>query len=73
MIMKIDRYTQFILTLLSIQFFVYLLLQFVQPDPLEAASEKRIGKYQISAWGELNEHGYYIIDTETGKIYNQRR
>jgi len=43
----------------------------VEKDDVSAKKIKLIGKYQIDTWATDKEHGYYIIDTVTGRIVSE--
>jgi len=43
----------------------------VEKDDVSAKKINLIGKYHIGTWATDKEHGYYIIDTVSGKIVSE--
>lgn len=81
--MKNDKYTRCLLVIIALLLTLNIIKSFIQ-IPLVQATEagSDTGRYQISIWSVQGNsqsfnpngsYGYYIFDTKTGKILDERR
>jgi hypothetical protein len=81
--MNKDRNTRFLLVIIALLLTLNLIKSFIQ-IPVVQANEagNDTGRYQISIWSVQGNsqsfnpngsYGYYIFDTKTGKILDERR
>jgi len=80
--MKEDRFTKFLLIFIALLLLLNLFRPFIHQPSALAGEENETGRYQISIWSvQGNEssfypngsYGYYILDTKTGKIVDERQ
>ncbi len=75
--MKTDRSTKVILMIIAALLFLNLVSTLMPVRTATAQHEGQINRYQISAWaahtGGYGHHaGYYVLDTVTGKVVDQK-
>ncbi len=63
---------------IALLLFLNLLMTVFEPGTVFAQKDtEQTGRYQISSWaasagGQVHHHGYYILDTVTGKLVDKR-
>jgi hypothetical protein len=76
--MKIDRSIRSILVVIAFLLLLNLAYRMFSGHTVQAQQEGiTIGRYQIGTWGAqmgpgYTRHGYYIIDTATGKVVDHK-
>ncbi len=76
--MKIDLWTRAVLWSIAVMLILNLTYNIYASKPALAGSEREgIGRYQISSWaaqsGRFTQfNGYYVLDTVTGKVVEQK-
>jgi hypothetical protein len=76
-IMKTDRYTRIILSLVAVLLLLNLMSSMLTSGSVQAQeNQNEVGRYEIAAWaatsGPLGHHsGYYVLDTMTGKVIDK--
>jgi hypothetical protein len=63
----------------AVALLLFLNLLMTVVEPIKAFAQKdtgQTGRYQISSWaasagGQVHHHGYYILDTVTGKLFDK--